>query len=95
MQLRPAALDVLEQVEEVAQVEVWHEPRLHADLGRTAPYRVLDLDEDGLPVVPVSGVVAGIAAETAEEAGADAGVGDIDIAVDDIGDNIADELLAE
>ena len=72
MELRPAGLDVLEQLQEKAQVEVGHQPRLHADLGGAAPDGVIDFDENGVAVVPVGPLVAGVAAEAAEEAAAHA-----------------------
>ena len=71
------------------------DPALHADLGRAEVHRLGDpgLKVVGRDVVRVGGALA--LAEAAEGAANDADVGEVDVAVDDEGGDVAGELRAQ
>ena len=90
MNLRIAAFDRSEQV---AILEVGHlgiDAALHANFGRAARDRVADLGEDGLVGMVVGVGFPSLALEAAELASDETDIGEVDVAIDDVGDFVAD-----
>ena len=83
------------EIDVVAAVQLRRQPGLDADLGARrdptpprAPHDLLDGQEVAL-------LLAVVAAERAEAAVLDADVGEVDVAVDDVGDDVADLAPAQ
>ena len=90
MDAREAGLDGDEQVAVAEGVHLGVDAALHADLGGAAVDGVLHLGEHVLGAVGARVVVLAVAREGAELAADEADVGEVDVAVDDVGDLGAD-----
>ena len=87
-------LDVAQQVEVPLERDVRVVPALHQDLHRAERLGLVDLGADLLVRERPSFGVLGAAVERAEPAVGHAHVGVVDVAVDDVGDDVVGMLLA-
>ena len=90
MQRGRGPLDGAHQLDVEAAVETGRQARLDAHLGGADVARLDGAADDLLDVEEVAFVAALGARERAEAAGLDADVGEVDVAVDDVGDLVAD-----
>ena len=87
----------LHRIEQVAILERGHvgvDAALHADLGRSARDRVGHFAHDRFVGMIVGVGLPALALEAAELASHETDIGEVDIAIDDVGDFVADVLGA-
>src|SRR5262252_5682118 len=86
MKRRRSSLQLLDQAQVKTPFQARSQARLNADLGRTQCLRLQGSPDDFLDLQEVSLFASLGPGEGAESAGFDADVGEVDVAVDDVGD---------
>ena len=95
VQLRQRRRDRAREIDVVAAVELGRQPRLDAHLGSAEVPRFLGAPHDLLDRQEVALLLAVVATEGAEGAVLDADVREVDVAIHDVGDDVADLPLPQ
>src|SRR5262249_41251773 len=90
MKLRRSSLQCLDQMQVKTPIQARGQACLNADLGRAQRLRLQGSADDFLDLQKVSLFTSLSSGEGAESAGLDADVGEVDVAVDDVADFVAD-----